>query len=295
MPKGCFLIAVQKNSEMKIVGNYTKDKKEIIKISDDLLLRIQMNHATKEISKISFKDVVYFSYIHEYPSKLKKNVQVAVIGIFLSEDEDPKPYISSLQNAAKSLENIEIESLKSENRLEDIYKQFIEKLKDIFDPEHLKSTAIDTAKNMLSGSSKDRKNAQELLKKIEEGIHTKIHKSGKSAEDAMKIGDYEKAVKEYERAAGLALEIFDNNLAKSLKDRALIAKKVPNITKERNKAINNARSSLRNEDFHSAYLNFRKAAELSEKLMDFEKAEEYSLKSKALSDFHSVDKKFKKK
>jgi tetratricopeptide (TPR) repeat protein len=148
---------------------------------------------------------------------------------------------------------------------------------------------------MLSGSSKDRKNAQELLKKIEEGIHTKIHRSGKTAEDAMKIGDYEKAVKEYEKAAGLALEIFDKNLAKSLKDRALIAKKVPNITKERNKAINDARSSLRNEDFHSAYLNYRKAAELSEQLMDFEKAEEYSLKSKALSDFHSVDKKFKKK
>ena len=295
MPKGCFLIAVQKNSEMKILGYFNKDKKEIIEISDDLLLRIQMNHTTKEISKINFGDIVYFSYLYEFPPKLKKKVQAAVIGLFFSEDEDPKPYISSLQNAAKSLEDLDIESLKSENRLQDLYKQYIEKLRDIFDPEHLKSSAIDTAKNMLSGSSKDRKNAQELLKKIEEGIHNKICKSGKTAEDAMKTGDYEKAAKEYDKAAGLALEIFDKNLAKSLKDRALIAKKVPNITKERNNAVNSARNSLRNEDFHSAYLSYRKAAELSEKLMDFEKAEEYSLKSKALSDFHSIDKKFKKK
>lgn len=298
MPKGCFLIIIEKNSELKVLGYYYKDKKEETKISQDLLLRIQMNHSSKEVSKVNFGEIVYFSVIHEFPVKSKYKIQAVILGIFLSEEEDAKSYVPSLQNAAKSMDDLgeyDIETLDIEKIIEDSYKKYIEKLKDIFDPEILKNNIIEKTKEMLGGSNKDRKKAQEMLKKIEEGIHTKIFKSGKAAENAMKTKDYEKAVKEYDKSAKLAIEIEEKSLADSFKERASVAKQVPSLTKERDEIVMKARNSLRNDDFHSAYVSYREAADLSEKLMEFEKTEEYSLKSKALADFHQADKKYKKK
>ena len=83
-----------------------KPKKEEIKIPDDLLLRIQMNHSSKEVSKINFAETVYFSVLHEFPSKSKYKIQAVILGIFLSEEEDAKSYVPSLQNAAKSLDDL---------------------------------------------------------------------------------------------------------------------------------------------------------------------------------------------
>ncbi|MFW9821735.1 MAG: hypothetical protein ACFFE4_02295, partial [Candidatus Thorarchaeota archaeon] len=69
----------------------------------------------------------------------------------------------------------------------------------------------------------------------------------------------------------------------------------PELSKERDKLVQDARSFLRNEDFHNAYLSYRKASEISKKLVQFDKEEEYRLKSRALEEFHKVDQKFKKK
>ncbi|MHA1457787.1 MAG: hypothetical protein ACTSR5_17750, partial [Promethearchaeota archaeon] len=66
-------------------------------------------------------------------------------------------------------------------------------------------------------------------------------------------------------------------------------------SKKRNKLVQDARNSLRNEDFHSAYVGYKKASELSKKLIDFEGEEEYRLKSKALEEFFIIDEKYKKK
>ncbi|GAI72141.1 unnamed protein product [marine sediment metagenome] len=48
-------------------------------------------------------------------------------------------------------------------------------------------------------------------------------------------------------------------------------------------------------NFHSAYISYKKASELSKKLVDFNKEEEYRLKSKALEEFYKVDEEYKKK
>jgi len=296
MPKGCFLIAIQKDSDYEILGYFFKDQKHKTPISDDLLLRLKMVHGSKEINIITLGNLIILSFSYKFPQKFQKFIQGIILGLFLNIDEDPKLYISSLQTSAKILEELDYSNLKSlniEEKIKDIYINYIEKLKDVVDPENLKKLIIERTKSLLSGSTNDRKLAQELLGKIEEEIHIEIYKTTKSAEEAIKNGDYEKAVKKYETASNLALEIHEEKLANTLEDRAINAKLLPNIIKEREEVAIKARNSLRNNNFHSAYILYRKAAELSEKLRDFEKSEEFSLKSRALSEFHKIDKKYK--
>ena len=87
------------------------------------------------------------------------------------------------------------------------------------------------------------------------------------------------------------MDVID--IADSLKEKANYANKVPDISKNREKLIQDARNFLRNEDFHSAYIAYKEASKLSKKLVDFEKEEEYRLKSRALEDFYKIDKKYK--
>ena len=292
MPKGCFLITIDENSESNILGYFFKNKKHQMKISDDLLLRISM----KEINKITLDNQVILSFFYKFHPKFQKNLQGIIIGLFLNLDEDPKSYVSSLQTSAKLLEDLDysdIKSLNIEEKIEDIYINYIEKLKDIVDSDNLKKLIIERTKTLLSGNIEDRKLAQELLGKIEDGIHIEMQKISKSAEEAIKNGEYEKAAKKYDAASKMAVEIYEDKLAKTLKEKGINTRQLPNIIKEREEVTEKARNSLKNDDFHTAYLLYRKAADLSEKLMDFEKSEEYLLKSRVLSEFHKIDKKYK--
>ncbi|GAJ20667.1 unnamed protein product, partial [marine sediment metagenome] len=58
--------------------------------------------------------------------------------------------------------------------LKDIYLEHLEPLIDILKPDALKDSVITITKFMLSGGKQERKIAQELLKKIEDGEHEKI-------------------------------------------------------------------------------------------------------------------------
>jgi hypothetical protein len=59
--------------------------------------------------------------------------------------------------------------------------------------------------------------------------------------------------------------------------------------------IQDAKNAIKNENFRSAYIFYKKAADLSKELMQANKEEEYNLKSKALQDFYNADMKFKGK
>lgn len=49
---------------------------------------------------------------------------------------------------------------------------------------------------------------------------------------------------------------------------------------------------LRTDNFKKAQINFMKAAEVSEELMDARRAEEYALKARALAEYVNVDRQF---
>ena len=147
---------------------------------------------------------------------------------------------------------------------------------------------------MLGGGKKERRIAQDLLEKVEEGEHEKISDFYKTAESATKSLEYEKAAKFYKKAADIAKSLYIMDIATSLEEKSNFSQLIPDLFKEREKVVQNARSALRNEDFNNAYISYRKASEFSKKLVQFDKEEEYRLKSKALEDFYKVDQKYKK-
>lgn len=147
---------------------------------------------------------------------------------------------------------------------------------------------------MLSGGKKERKIAQELLEKVEENQHVKIAEFYNTAESAIKALDYEKAAKFYLKAGELAEQLYIMDVATSLKAKSEYSQQTPELSKEREKKIEEARNYLRNEDFHNAYISYKEASEISKKLVQFDKEEEYRLKSKALEDFYRIDQKYKK-
>ncbi|TFG13788.1 MAG: hypothetical protein EU535_04420 [Promethearchaeota archaeon] len=298
MPMGCFAILLKSESEYNVLGYYFKEGKLDFEVTSDLYLRLNLDHSKNEYNLLKLKDHSIISYLHKFTGKLSRKVLGIIVGVLLSPSDDPEKLRTPLKNTAIALEQmnlLEISKEEFEPKLKEIYHDTLETLTDIIDPDVLKESIIERTKEMLSGGKKERRIAQELLEKIEDNIHTKVAEFYKSAEDALKSVDYEKASKQYNKAAEVAEELLEMELAKSLKERAKLAFNIPDLTKKRDNIVKEARSALKNENFHSAYIFYLRAAELSKELMQPDKEEEYSLKSKALQDIYLFEERLKKK
>ena len=300
MPSGGFVILLPTDSDYRILGYYFKDGKLDFEISNDLFLRLNLDHSKNDYSLLKLKDHQIFSYNHKFKGKNARKALGIIIGMLLNEEDEIEKFRSSLKEAAEvlempSLDILNIPQEKFEAILKDIYLEHLEPLIDILQPEELKKSIINITKFMLSGGKKERKTAQDLLEKIEAGEHTKISEFYTTAENATKTQDFEKAAKFYLKAGELAEELYIIDIADSLKEKGEFSKRTPELSKQREKLIEEARNSLRNEDFHNAYILYRRASEISKKLVQFEKEEEYRLKSKALEDSHRIDQKYRKK
>ena len=298
MPIGCFVILLNSESEYKVLGYYFKEEKSDFRITSDLYLRLNLDHSKNEYTLLKLKDHHLVSYIHKFKGKRSRKALGLIVGILLGEGDDPEKLRASLKNTATALEQIDLLDMSKEEfepKLKEVYHEYLETLTDILDPEALKESIINRTKEMLSGGKKERRIAQELLEKIENNDHTKITYYYQSAEDALKDLEYEKASKQYLKAAEVAEELLEKELAKSLNERAKLSFNIPDLTKKRDNIVKEARSALKNENFHSAYIFYLRAAELSKELMQPEKEEEYSLKSKALQDIYLFEERMKKK
>ncbi|MHA2391342.1 MAG: hypothetical protein ACXAEX_05190 [Promethearchaeota archaeon] len=299
MPVGSFVIMLPKDSDYKIMGYYFKEEKSSFEISNDLFLRLNLDHSKSEYNLLKLKENRIFSYNYKFKGKVARKAVGIIIGLFLNEDDEPEKFRSSLKEAAEilempSLDIVNISRNEFETILKDIYLEHLEPLIDILQPEALKKSIINTTKLMLSGGKKERKIAQELLEKVEENQHVKISEFYNTAENAIKRLEYEKAAKFYLKAGELAEQLYIMDIATSLKEKSEFSQQTPELSKEREKKVEEARNFLRNEDFHNAYISYREASEISKKLVQFDKEEEYRLKSKALEDFYRVDQKYKK-
>jgi hypothetical protein len=298
VPIGSFVIIIPLEKDYKVLGYYFKEEKPGFKISNDLFLRLNLDHSKDEYSLLKLKENIIFSYLYKFKGKLRRKASGVIIGLLLHESDKPDKFRASLKEGAEALEVlgpdlINLSQEEFESILKDIYLEHLEPLIDILKPEALKNNIIDTSKFMLGGGKKERRIAQELLKKVEEGVHEKITEYYNIANNFLKELEYEKAAKNFIKAAEIAQEMYVIDIADSLKEKANYANKVPDISKSREKLIQDARNFLRNEDFHSAYIAYKEASELSKKLVDFEKEEEYRLKSRALEEFYRIDKKYK--
>nr|MBD3197662.1 hypothetical protein [Candidatus Lokiarchaeota archaeon]MBD3202056.1 hypothetical protein [Candidatus Lokiarchaeota archaeon] len=299
MPKGVFCLLLPFDTDYKVLGYYLIDNEvSDFEITSNLFLRLNLDHERNEYNYLKLKLLRIFSYIHRFTGKKAQKASGYILGILMSEDEKAEKYRSSLKEAAEEigeLDLLKIDSEDFESHLRRIYQETLEPLIDILDPEKLKQHIIDRTKTLLSGGRKERQLAQDLLEEVEDDEHLKITDYYKTAKKSLKQGDFEKAAKNFIRASEISEELLgDSEITKSLKERSTFAQKIPNLSKKREKIVEDARSALRNENFHEAYLLYRKASEISKELIDFDKEEEYRLKSKALNDFYQVDQRFKK-
>ena len=298
MPEGCFTILLTTESDYKVLGYYFKDKRLEFEITNDMFLRLSLDHAKNEFSLLKLKNVKIESYIYKFKGKLSRKAYGFIIGLLLNEDDDPEKFRVPLKNSAVALETLNFLEISAEDfqvKLIETYREFLETLTDVLDATSLKVSIINRTKDMLSGDKKERKVAQELLQKIEDNIHIKIAEFYKSAEDSLKYMDYERASKQFSKAAEVAEELLEIDLAKSLRERAKLSVKIPDLAKKREEIIKDARNALKKEDFYNAYIYYKRASEISKELMQPDHDEEYALKSKALQDFYNADQKFKKK
>lgn len=299
MPSGCFVILLPTDSDYKVMGYYFKEGKSDFEITNDLFLRLNLDHSKNEYNLLKIKDLHIFSYDHKFKGKLKRNASGFIIGLLLTENDKPEKFRSSLKEAAEAFEIPSLNILKNTREefeiiLKDVYLEHLEPLIDILQPKALKDSIINITKFMISGETQERKIAQELVEKMENGEHNKISENYKMAEKAIKDLDYEKAAKFYNKAAEIAESLYVMDIATSLKEKGDFSKRIPELSKERERIIQEARNALRNEDFHTAYTHYRKASDISKKLVQFDKEEEYRLKSKALEDFYKIDEKYRK-
>ena len=299
MPMGCFVILLPNDADYKIMGYYFKEGKSDFEISNDLFLRLNLDHSKNEYNLLKLKDYQIFSYLYNFKGKLTRKASGLIIGLFLNESDEPEKFRSSLKAGAEAFEIPSLNILKKsrdefEILLKDIYLEHLEPLVDTLEPEALKDNIINITKFMLSGGKKERKIAQELVEKIEQGEHKKISEYYKIAENAIKSLDYEKAGKFYIKAAEMAEGLYVMDIAAFLKEKGIFSQQIPNLSKEREKIVQEARNALRNEDFHKAYTSYRRASIISKKLIQYDKEEEFRLKSKALEDFYKIDEKYRK-
>jgi hypothetical protein len=298
MPVGSFVIILPLDKDYKVLGYYSKEGKSDFRITNDLFLRLNLDHSKNEYNLLKLKDHIIFSHLYKFKGKIRRKASDVIIGLFLDENDKPEKFRASLKEGAEALEILGTDILnlsqeEFESILKDIYLEHLEPLTDLLKPEALKNNIINITKFMLSGGKQERRIAQELLKKVEEGVHEKISENYDIANNAIKELDYDKATKFFNKASEIAEEMYIVDIAESLKEKANYSKKVPDLSKQREQVIQEARNFLRNEDFHSAYTAYKEASEISKKLVDFEKEEEYRLKSKALEDFYKVDEKYK--
>ncbi|MBY9019471.1 MAG: hypothetical protein KGD67_00330 [Candidatus Lokiarchaeota archaeon] len=299
MPVGSFVVLLPLDADYKILGYYNKEVKSEFEITNDLFLRLNLNHSKDEFNLLKLKEHRIFSYIYNFKGKLARKASGIIIGLLLNENDKPEKFRSALKEGAEAVEVLGLKILtmnteEFEPLLKDIYLAHLEPLTDILKPDALKASIIAITKLMLSGGKQERKIAQDLLKKVEEEEHIKITENFNNANNALKTLEYEKASKLFKRAAEIAEGLYVIDIAESLREKANFSGDVPSMAKARDKLVHDARNFLRGEDFHSAYISYKEASELSKKLVDFNKEEEYRLKSKALEEFYKVDEKYKK-
>jgi hypothetical protein len=298
MPMGTFAILLPTDSDKKLLGTYFKaSKPSDFKINDNLLMRLELDHMKREFNYLKLSDFAIASYYHQFEGTLSRKARGIIVGLLLAEGDDPEGFRPQLENAAKEIKELDFLDLSQsqfENRLKDIYSNHLENLTDLLNPDMIKKRVINKTKDMLSEGKKERKLAQELLEKIEDGLHTKIGKYYKNAEKALKSRDYDKAAKNFSKAASEAEELKEDNLVSTLKERAKLSSHIPELTKRRDDFVEDARNYLKREDFHNAYKHYKRASEISKELLQAQKEEEYRLKAKALRDFSQVDQRFKK-
>ncbi|GAB4316558.1 MAG: hypothetical protein Kow0069_18830 [Promethearchaeota archaeon] len=288
IPTGVVLIKVDPETGPALYAEHFEDPAKRVTCTKDFLLKVQLGHSDKVQNTLLHGDVVFVSHA----THLKDHS--FIVGVFLEATDKPESFVQGLKNAAKTLEQHQGDSPEEVAVvLEDVFSRLFKTPTVALDIRSIDEHVKEKTKQLLKAGKTSE--AQALLQKVKQKVPQKLHSSAQKAQKAINKGDFDRAVRLYLEAAQYAEELEEGDLVKLLKDKAKLAKKIPELLERRDQFASEARKNLREEKFNRAALYYKKAADVSKELMDPEATEEFVLKANALAEFAKVDSRFRRK
>ena len=259
-------------------------------LGENEILRIRLRHADKRFVLTLLNEFQIYSILKIVDIK-RKTMQI-IAGIILEKDINSIIHKNALEMFLEKTTPLKTESNeKLEEFLRDTFVEYFERPEFVLDKKEIEKRLSERVKELnKSGKFEE---ANKFLDKIKK-IPKKLYKAHSNAEKALQSNDFERSIREFQIAIKFAIELKEHELAGMYRAKIQLARKTPALLKKRDDLIEQALNGLRSDQFTKAQRSFKRAAEVSEELLDSHSAEEYALKAQALAEFIKIDKKFKK-
>lgn len=288
MTYGAFFLVVDQNAKIRTKIVYNAPNTPYIYLDDNELLKIRMGHSDKAFVLTILPEYQFYSYKKEVREK-RVSIQL-ITGVIISKEEDTAIHREPLKMAMDLFMDHYGDSEDELKRiLQESFIKYFDQPELILDKQEVEARLSDRIKELNKQGKFDE--AARLLEKIKK-IPKKLYRAHDVAENALSKKDFEKAIKEFENAKQFAQELDEEELVKMYSSKIAFVKRIPSLLKKREKLLEKAMNGLRTDQFDKAQVYFKKAAEVSEELMEAQKAEEYALKAHALAEYLKVDRQF---
>ncbi len=247
MPIGIFLYEIDQSFGPNVLADYyiTKDKP-----STKILKDFADKHVKKDLADASGRDEKFRYYSSIIEGKdIKKNT---FIGFMLRLEED----IVSLKSIFEKIEervvtNFSQDKKKLQSTLKGILNSILSLMEKLKEPKIIKETINEKTKKLLDeGKLQEARELIELIDKKK--IPEKLSQEVKLAEDALKESLYKKSKKSYLKAASLADQVRETEMALFLRKKGNRVGDIPDIIKTRealSKAIKKGLGELQDLEF----------------------------------------------
>lgn len=288
MTYGSFFLILNSNAKIEKKAFFFEPDSPISKLEENVILRVRMGHSDKNFVLNYFPEFQIYSYKEGMREKGKNYTFIG--GVILDKEENSVFHKDAVKVFVSKMIDYRTETEKSiNNALEKIHPVYFERPNIILDKKEVEKRLSERVKKLNRQGKFEEANT--FLAKMKK-IPKKLYKTHEIAERALRQGDYEKAEKEFQSAKKFAMDLGEKDLVSMYKGKIQLAKKTPTLTKKRDLLVEQALEGLRKDKFEKAQRAFKRAADLSEELMDSRHAEEYSLKAKALAEYVKVSKKY---
>jgi hypothetical protein len=259
-------------------------------LGENEILRIRLRHADKRFVLTLLSEFQIYSTVKIVDIK-RKTMQL-ISGVILEKDINSIIHKNALEMFMEKITPLKTESNeKLETYLRDTFSEYFERPEFVLDKKEIEKRLSERVKELNKAGKFDE--ANKFLDKIKK-IPKKLYKAHNNAENAMQHNDFERSIKEFQTAIKYATELKEHELVGMYKAKIQLARKTPALLKKRDDLIEQALNGLRSDQFSKAQRSFKRAAEVSEELLDSRSSEEYALKAQALAEFIKIDKKFKR-
>ncbi len=247
MVLGIWLYEIDQSFGPNVLADYyiTKDKP-----TTGILKEFSEKHIKKDLADASSRDEKFRYYSSKIEGKdIKKNT---FIGFMLRLEED----IVSLKSIFEKIEervvtNFSQDKKKLQSTLKGILNSILSLMEKLKEPKIIKETINEKTKKLLDeGKLQEARELIELIDKKK--IPEKLSQEVKLAEDALKESLYKKSKKSYLKAASLADQVRETEMALFLRKKGERVAAIPDIIKTRealSKAIKKGLGELQDLEF----------------------------------------------